>query len=58
MKIARDKKTNAILNEDNDGLNEYKKIREKRRSKNKKIDSLEERVSLLEGMLRELINKK
>lgn len=55
MKISRDKKTNAILNEDIDGLNEYKKIRENRRKKNKKIDNLESRILALEETLRKLI---
>ena len=53
-KIARDKISKAVVVLDNSGLEEYKKQKNIFREKDKRIKSLEERLSRLESLIDKL----
>lgn len=54
--IARDINSKAVVSIDDKGLREYKRSKQILKHKNRKIESLEERIQKLEDIIGNLLN--
>ena len=55
--LFRDEKTNAIINTDNVGYENYMSIRKKNNDKQAELDDMKKEIETLKSMLNELASK-
>ena len=55
--LFRDEKTNAIINTDNVGYENYMSIRKKNNDKQSELDDMKKEIETLKSMLNELASK-
>lgn len=55
--FVKEMKTGAVLSTDTDSLSNYKKMKQKHQEKDKKLSTLEKRISILEDIISKHINR-